>query len=288
MMLSCLFLLALGSLESWITTGEHVKEGECPPDKNPCKELCQGDASCPAGQKCCTTGCGWICRDIPKGRKRDCPRVIRKQSCLKRCITDETCPGVKKCCTFGCSRSCVVPISKQKLDFPEPAVCNHTYLFLLRGTGPVLLWFPVTSLIACHLSLKKLEINTKTNESCISGLQCFGSIAEFVGECPANPLPCEELCDGDASCPQGHKCCSTGCGRTCLGDIEGGRDGNCPKVLVGLCIVGCVMDENCQAGEKCCKSGCGRFCAPPVLPPKLTMNPNWTVRSDSELKIPVP
>uniref|UniRef100_F6ZLQ0 WAP four-disulfide core domain 3 n=1 Tax=Callithrix jacchus TaxID=9483 RepID=F6ZLQ0_CALJA len=69
---------------------------------------------------------------------------------------------------------------------------------------------------------------------------------------------------------------------------EHGRDGNCPKVLVGLCIVGCVMDENCQAGEKCCKSGCGRFCAPPVLPPKLTMNPNWTVRSDSELKIPVP
>lgn len=43
------------------------------------------------------------------------------------------------------------------------------------------------------------------------------------------------------------------------------------------------MDENCQAGEKCCKSGCGRFCVPPVLPRKLTVNPNWTVRSDSEL-----
>ncbi|XP_009435588.2 WAP four-disulfide core domain protein 3 isoform X1 [Pan troglodytes] len=231
MMLSCLFLLkallALGSLESWITAGEHAKEGECPPDKNPCKELCQGDELCPAEQKCCTTGCGRICRDIPKGRKRDCLRVIRKQSCLKRCITDETCPGVKKCCTLGCNKSCVVPISKQKL-------------------------------------------------------------AEFGGECPADPLPCEELCDGDASCPQGHKCCSTGCGRTCLGDIEGGRGGDCPKVLVGLCIVGCVMDENCQAGEKCCKSGCGRFCVPPVLPPKLTMNPNWTVRSDSELEIPVP
>ncbi|XP_054397801.1 WAP four-disulfide core domain protein 3 isoform X10 [Pongo abelii] len=115
-----------------------------------------------------------------------------------------------------------------------------------------------------------------------------GEHAEFGGECPADPLPCEELCDGDASCPQGHKCCSTGCGRTCLGDIEGGRGGDCPKVLVGLCIVGCVMDENCQAGEKCCKSGCGRFCVPPVLPPKLTTNPNWTVRSDSELEIPVP
>ncbi|XP_026311086.1 WAP four-disulfide core domain protein 3 [Piliocolobus tephrosceles] len=122
----------------------------------------------------------------------------------------------------------------------------------------------------------------------ISGLQCFVSVAEFGGECPADPLLCEELCDGDASCPQGHKCCSTGCGHTCVGDIEGGRGGDCPKVLVGLCIVGCVMDENCQAGEKCCKSGCGRFCVPAVLPQKLTMSPNWTVRSDSELEIPVP
>lgn len=66
--------------------------------------------------------------------------------------------------------------------------------------------------------------------------------------------------------------------------VPTGRGGDCPKVLVGLCIVGCVMDENCQAGEKCCKSGCGRFCVPPVLPRKLTMNPNWTVRSDSELR----
>uniref|UniRef100_A0A8C5UXX2 WAP four-disulfide core domain 3 n=1 Tax=Microcebus murinus TaxID=30608 RepID=A0A8C5UXX2_MICMU len=215
MMLSCLFLLkaflALGSLASWATAGEHVKEGERPPDKYSCKELCQGDASCPSGQKCCTTGYGQVCRgDIPKGRKGDCPRVVQKQSCFKRYITDETCPGIKKYC------------------------------------------------------------------------RAFG------GECPADPLPCEELCDGDTSCPQGHKCCSTGCGHVCRGDIKGGRGGECPKVLVGLCIVSCMMDENCQAGEKCCKSGCGRFCVSPVPPPKLTMNPNWTIRSDSALEIPVP
>nr|XP_020137362.1 WAP four-disulfide core domain protein 3 isoform X5 [Microcebus murinus] len=65
--------------------------------------------------------------------------------------------------------------------------------------------------------------------------------------------------------------------------LYGGRGGECPKVLVGLCIVSCMMDENCQAGEKCCKSGCGRFCVSPVPPPKLTMNPNWTIRSDSAL-----
>uniref|UniRef100_G1P7L7 WAP domain-containing protein n=1 Tax=Myotis lucifugus TaxID=59463 RepID=G1P7L7_MYOLU len=86
---------------------------------------------------------------------------------------------------------------------------------------------------------------------------------EFGGECPADPLPCKELCDGDESCPQGQKCCSTGCGHSCRGDILGGRAGTCPRVLVGLCIVTCMVDENCPAGSKCCKSGCGRFCVPP-------------------------
>lgn len=47
-------------------------------------------------------------------------------------------------------------------------------------------------------------------------------MTELRGECPADPLPCQELCTGDGSCPQGHKCCSTGCGHACRGDIEGG------------------------------------------------------------------
>ncbi|XP_004469911.1 WAP four-disulfide core domain protein 3 isoform X2 [Dasypus novemcinctus] len=215
MKLNCLFLLkallALCSLASWLTAEEHVKEGECPPDKNPCKELCQRDEFCPAGQKCCSTGCGRVCReDIPKGRKGDCPRAVLKQPCFKRCINDKTCPGIRKCCTFGCNKSCVDPILKQKL--------------------------------------------------------------EFGSECPADPLPCEELCDADASCPQGHKCCSTGCGHACRGDIKGG----------------CLTDKDCPVGGKCCKSGCGRFCAPPSLPPKLTTDSNRTVKSDSELEIPMP
>ncbi|XP_023391815.1 WAP four-disulfide core domain protein 3 [Pteropus vampyrus] len=105
--------------------------------------------------------------------------------------------------------------------------------------------------------------------------------AESGGECPADPLPCKELCDGDAACPQGHKCCSTGCGHACRRVDTGGRSGNCPKILPGLCIIGCVVDENCQAGKKCCKSGCGRFCVPPVLPPRLATSPNWTIGSDS-------
>lgn len=60
-----------------------------------------------------------------------------------------------------------------------------------------------------------------------------------------------------------------------------GRGGECPRLLVGLCIVTCMMDENCQAGEKCCKSGCGRFCVPPILPAELATNPNGTLSPGS-------
>uniref|UniRef100_A0A8C5VBY6 WAP four-disulfide core domain 3 n=1 Tax=Microcebus murinus TaxID=30608 RepID=A0A8C5VBY6_MICMU len=135
--------------------------------------------------------------------------------------------------------------------------------------------------------------------SCLFLLKAFlalGSLASWAtagehvkeGERPPDKYSCKELCQGDASCPSGQKCCTTGYGQVCRGDIPKGRGGECPKVLVGLCIVSCMMDENCQAGEKCCKSGCGRFCVSPVPPPKLTMNPNWTIRSDSALEIPVP
>uniref|UniRef100_A0A8C8YVE2 WAP four-disulfide core domain 3 n=1 Tax=Prolemur simus TaxID=1328070 RepID=A0A8C8YVE2_PROSS len=135
--------------------------------------------------------------------------------------------------------------------------------------------------------------------SCVSllkALLALGSLASWAtagehvkeGECPSDKYPCKELCQGDASCPAGQKCCTTGCGQVFRGDIPKGWGGDCPKVLVGLCIVSCMVDENCQAGEKCCKAGCGRFCVLPVPPPKLTMNPNWTIRSDSELEFPVP
>uniref|UniRef100_A0A667GTW4 WAP four-disulfide core domain 3 n=1 Tax=Lynx canadensis TaxID=61383 RepID=A0A667GTW4_LYNCA len=131
--------------------------------------------------------------------------------------------------------------------------------------------------------------------SCLFLLKAFlalGSLISWVasgehvkeGECPPNKNLCKELCWGDESCPAGQKCCSNGCGRVCRGGIPKGRSGDCPNILVGLCIVSCMTDENCQAGEKCCKSGCGRFCVPPILRAEMATNPSWTLRSDSELE----
>ncbi|XP_039719661.1 WAP four-disulfide core domain protein 3 [Pteropus medius] len=133
------------------------------------------------------------------------------------------------------------------------------------------------SRLFCFSEPQFLSLSNRKNKS----QRWFQTSPESGGECPADPLPCKELCDGDAACPQGHKCCSTGCGHACRRVDTGGRSGNCPKILLGLCIVGCVVDENCQAGKKCCKSGCGRFCVPPVLPPRLATSPNWTIGSDS-------
>ncbi|MEJ1279071.1 WAP four-disulfide core domain 3 [Cricetulus griseus] len=110
-------------------------------------------------------------------------------------------------------------------------------------------------------------------------------MADLSGECPTDPLPCEELCVEDTTCPPGHKCCSTGCGHACRGDIRGGRDGHCPRILVGLCIVNCMVDENCQPGEKCCKSGCGRFCVHTLQSLKQSTHSVRTNESNSELGV---
>ena len=43
--------------------------------------------------------------------------------------------------------------------------------------------------------------------------------------CPAIPEgqvgACAEFCEGDDSCPDGHMCCSNGCGHACMEAVPG-------------------------------------------------------------------
>ncbi|KAB1262796.1 WAP four-disulfide core domain protein 3 [Camelus dromedarius] len=212
-MLSCLFLLkallALGSLAFWVAAGEHVKEGECPPDKNPCKELCQGDESCPAGQKCCSTGCGRLCQGgIPEAK----------------------------------------PAQFRYLRGGHKGHIKNVFSYLQQKVNR-------TGFLLSHI---RRSPDGGTGAGVVAPQWELGVIG--ADRSVSIPVPV----------------------------YPAGRGGDCPNILVGLCIVSCRVDENCQAGEKCCKSGCGRFCVPPVLPPQLALNPNWTIRSDSELEIPGP
>nr|XP_045013006.1 WAP four-disulfide core domain protein 3 [Jaculus jaculus] len=203
-MLSCLFLLkallALGSLAFWVAAGQHVKEGQCPPDKKPCRELCHDDESCPAGQKCCNTSCGRACQgDLPKGRKGNCPKVVQKPSCLQTCTSDETCPGVEKCCTSGCNKSCAVPVSKQKPEFggecpADPLPCEE---------------------------LCDKDTSCPQGQKCCStgcGHACRGDIkGGRGGSCPTVLVGlCIVGCVTDETCQAGEKCCKSGCGRFCV------------------------------------------------------------------------
>lgn len=99
----------------------------------------------------------------------------------------------------------------------------------------------------------------------------------FLGP-PAQGFPARSLVLGwicwEAPCLSSRRNSVSGAERpvsTCA-CFSTGRAGECPKVLVGLCIVECAEDKNCPAGKKCCKSGCGRFCFPPVVKPQLAMN----------------
>uniref|UniRef100_A0A4X1U061 WAP four-disulfide core domain 3 n=3 Tax=Sus scrofa TaxID=9823 RepID=A0A4X1U061_PIG len=65
-MSSCLFLLkallALPSMASWVTAGEHGRGGDCPNILvGPCIVSCWVDENCQAGEKCCKSGCSRFC-----------------------------------------------------------------------------------------------------------------------------------------------------------------------------------------------------------------------------------
>ncbi|XP_041275151.1 WAP four-disulfide core domain protein 3 [Onychostruthus taczanowskii] len=118
-------------------TGSHratVKPGVCPMvlrgSLGPCLELCDTDGDCTGDDKCCTTGCGHICKPPTKGKPSApcgdktttcrqgtwpglCPPAAegdQAAKCLLLCLQDRDCPLGQKCCLQGCSRVCVHPL----------------------------------------------------------------------------------------------------------------------------------------------------------------------------------
>ncbi|XP_051835876.1 WAP four-disulfide core domain protein 3 isoform X1 [Antechinus flavipes] len=143
---------------------------------------------------------------------------------------------------------------------------------------------PPSSLESSY-SFTSTENTTQVPEH--TGITLKDSASEKPGQCPKDFLPCKELCHGDDSCPHGQKCCSTGCGHTCQGNIERGRSGHCPFILQNLCITSCKIDENCPHREKCCKSGCGQFCVAPLLTENSTQIPEEEPSPQNFTEIPI-
>ncbi|XP_063206394.1 WAP four-disulfide core domain protein 3 [Chroicocephalus ridibundus] len=94
-----------------------AKPGVCPVvlrgSVGPCLELCDTDGDCPRLAKCCTTGCGHVCKPPTKARPGLCPAVAdgdRAAECLLLCLQDKDCPPGQKCCLQDCGRACVPPL----------------------------------------------------------------------------------------------------------------------------------------------------------------------------------
>ncbi|XP_061217259.1 WAP four-disulfide core domain protein 3 [Neopsephotus bourkii] len=94
-----------------------VKPGTCPVvlrgSLGPCLELCDTDSDCPGAAKCCTTGCGHICKPPTEVRPGLCPPMAdgdRAAECLLLCLQDRDCPREQKCCLRGCGRTCIPPL----------------------------------------------------------------------------------------------------------------------------------------------------------------------------------
>ncbi|XP_025912789.1 WAP four-disulfide core domain protein 3-like [Apteryx rowi] len=107
-----------------------AKPGACPVvlrgSLGPCTELCHGDGDCPGAAKCCSTGCGRICKPPMEGKATAaspsrciamrpglCPPAATGDpatGCLALCLEDKDCPPGQKCCLLHCGRACVPPL----------------------------------------------------------------------------------------------------------------------------------------------------------------------------------
>ena len=78
---------------------------------------------------------------------------------------------------------------------------------------------------------------------------------------------CVQACSGDSDCTSGQKCCSNGCGRSCVDADQvpyyNVSTQQCPDTsgLIGICVVGCRGDYDCDNRQMCCSNGCGQTCS---------------------------
>uniref|UniRef100_A0A674IWG6 WAP domain-containing protein n=1 Tax=Terrapene triunguis TaxID=2587831 RepID=A0A674IWG6_9SAUR len=104
------FLLGLLALWAQLPPASaQVRPGACPRPQGlgVCVERCQGDYSCPPGRKCCSNGCGHVCRGQVTGwRSGVCPRPSGFGLCVEMCSSDAQCRRGQKCCSNGCGHVC--------------------------------------------------------------------------------------------------------------------------------------------------------------------------------------
>lgn len=195
---------------------------------------CTFDSDCPQEQKCCSTGCGQICRPMVNisasnllnpgfdSNPGSCPAIPlryfgdrQNARCSDTCSSDIECRPTEKCCFNGCGLSC---------------------LRAIVGSGRTL-----------------------------KPGQCPGRNPEGV-------FLCTESCRTDNECAGDQKCCDTGCGNICMDPAlatnrPGFSPGITPDQLYPEYVYGINVNrttkELATAGEEglpgsCVRNPCGK------------------------------
>uniref|UniRef100_S4RCB1 WAP domain-containing protein n=1 Tax=Petromyzon marinus TaxID=7757 RepID=S4RCB1_PETMA len=115
---------------------------------------------------------------------------------------------------------------------------------------------------------------TRTRESSRGTLRWHENpAADKPGSCPKQRPGtigiCVNLCKDDDSCTGEQKCCSNGCGRTCMEPVRPDKPGACAFVNMSNIRCEshdnkCADDQDCQGDRKCCNTGCRKECTKPV------------------------
>ncbi|XP_076455322.1 antileukoproteinase-like [Babylonia areolata] len=72
---------------------------------------CLYDSECDGDKKCCSEGCGKVCKDpVQLAHAGECPAPTSEIGiCVllpNSCSTDGDCASTEKCCSEGCNRIC--------------------------------------------------------------------------------------------------------------------------------------------------------------------------------------
>ncbi|XP_033641762.1 cysteine-rich motor neuron 1 protein-like isoform X3 [Asterias rubens] len=308
---------------------EGTKMGDCPiPDRDViglCLEECSVDRDCSGDLKCCSNGCGHQCieavQERPVIHAGDCPLIDDGVFgvCSESCHHDGNCTETQKCCSNGCGHSCMEVVQpvvcaeimcaiycefgyQQTQDGCDTCSCVEDRM-VKEGSCPVLedgmiglcvescssdgecnndmkccsngcghtCVQPVKVVCAEIMCAIYCEFGYQQNQDGCDTCSCLEDTTVKEGSCPVLEDGmmglCVESCSSDGECNNDMKCCSNGCGHTCVQPVKVLKPGRCPAVItnyLGFCVEECFNDNSCTDSMKCCSNGCGHSCQQPV------------------------
>lgn len=209
--------------------------GQCPlvapGTVGPCLVACTED-SCPQGQKCCSNGCGRVCKPVVSVGGCVCG-----QPCTMEGGGSGVCQADYKTCAVNIQApQCGGPVHAGKCPIQAPGtvgICIH----------------------GCNN-----DGNCAQDEKCCSN-GCGRTCQKVATSSCVCGQPCKMAGGGSGVCQADRKTCAVNIQAPQCGDVE--HPGKCPFVArdtLGICVDRCSNDDGCAKDEKCCFNGCGKTC----------------------------